>query len=377
MKYVDVKIYSDGAVKGRAYTYKSDLNPNVGDLVIAEMGGGEKTLQVVGFADEATAQQKAVDGGFEYKEILRIASEEETQKTSSFELKTEEIQTAVISFNYDDIKKELQSAMAKYQGIIVTEDTLQGCKATQKDLAGLRRKIDTYRKEKKQEAEKPIKAFEAKCKDLIAEIDKVESPIKEGIAVFDERKKDEKATEALKIIDEVVADIGLEAKYANELTVIDKYRNLSQKASDTKQDVTARALLLKEKQDQEKERMEVFAQAIENENGRLTRKLTIDSFKTLIASGANTATVMREIKLQADTIYEAENPVEEPPAEEIKEEPVKSEPPVVEPISVPEQEEPVYKATYVFTGKLSSLQQISRLAESLGVIKEVVDTIKL
>ena len=37
--------------------------------------------------------------------------------------------------------------MDKYKGIVVTEEGLQDCKATQKKLAGLRNNIDKYRKD--------------------------------------------------------------------------------------------------------------------------------------------------------------------------------------------------------------------------------------
>ena len=76
------------------------------------------------------------------------------------DIQVKEFQAPVIVINYETLKAELEKFLADYTGIVVTEDTLAGCKAAQKELASLRVKIDTYRKDKKKELEKPIKNFE-------------------------------------------------------------------------------------------------------------------------------------------------------------------------------------------------------------------------
>ena len=65
------------------------------------------------------------------------------------ELRIKNEQLPVIEINYEDVKKSLEETMGKYKGIVVTEEGLQDCKATQKKLAGLRNNIDKYRKDKK------------------------------------------------------------------------------------------------------------------------------------------------------------------------------------------------------------------------------------
>lgn len=40
----------------------------------------------------------------------------------------------VIEINFEQIKTNLTDTLRKYNGIIVTEETLSGCKATQKNL---------------------------------------------------------------------------------------------------------------------------------------------------------------------------------------------------------------------------------------------------
>ncbi len=73
----------------------------------------------------------------------------------------------VINANFEEVKASLIETMEKYKGIVVTEDGLKDCKATQKDLAKIRRDIDTYRKLIKKEMTAPIIEFENECKEII------------------------------------------------------------------------------------------------------------------------------------------------------------------------------------------------------------------
>ena len=79
--------------------------------------------------------------------------------------------------NFEEVKASLIEGAEKYKGILVTEDGLKDCKATQKDLASTRIKLDNYRKEIKKEMLKPIDVFESQCKELIALVAEVEKPV--------------------------------------------------------------------------------------------------------------------------------------------------------------------------------------------------------
>lgn len=239
----------------------------------------------------------------------------ENEKMIELEI-TKEI-LPVISVNFEEVKAALESNMSKYQNIIVTEETLKGCKATQKELAGLKIKIDTYRKDKKKKFSEPIVEFENKCKDLISLVESVESPIKDGIRVFDDEKKAEKAKIAQQIIDEVIKENGLSEKYAIQLTVIDKYTNLTAKESEVKDDVNQRAMTLKSEQDREEELLNIIVSTIETENKRINQKLSLSDFQRLINLGSSTSDILTDIKEKAERIYQAENTPKEEPKEEL------------------------------------------------------------
>lgn len=309
--YISVKKLEDGEVKGKAYSYQADDSIKVGDVILAEFGKSEALLKVTEINLDPL-QFENLD--YEIKHIIGIAEEPEPL----VEIKVTEETLPVISINYDEIKANLESEMAKYENIVVTEETLKGCKATQKELAGLKNKIDRYRLDKKKIFSAPIVEFENKCKDLISLIETVEFPIKKGIAVFDDETKQEKRKEAQDIIDSVVEKQGLTEKYANRLTVIDKYMNLSATKKSIVEDIEARAMTLKVEQDMENELLEIIKSTIESENARINQKLGIADFQRLIDLGSSTADILAEVKRQADRIYQAENPPKVEPIEIIE-----------------------------------------------------------
>jgi hypothetical protein len=280
----------------------------------------------------------------------------------------------VIQINFDQIKAELSETLKIYKNIVVTEETLPGCKQTQKELAGIRIKLDTYRKDKKKELSKPIEAFENQCKELIALIEQAEAPIKDGIKVFDDQKREEKRLVAVKLIGIVIDEIGLNEKYGARLDVSEKYCNLTAKESDVKSDLEARAMALKVEQDREAELMEIIQDSIDTENKRIESKLKFEDFKRLIDRGVPTKDILAEVKASADRIFRAEHPEPKP---EVKPEPAPE--PIQEPEInhaeqvIKEAEETTYYATYRITGKKNDLLAVSQFLKDNGLTYKVIE----
>lgn len=240
-------------------------------------------------------------------------------------------QLPVISMNYEEVKLSIEESLKKYKGIVVTEAGLQDCKSTQKELAGLRRKIDDYRKTVKREMEIPIKEFEGKCKELVTLVDQVEKPIKEGIAEFDNNRREEKRIKALTFIQIAIEENDLEEKYSSQLTVIDKYLNLSATEKSVVEDIEQRAAALKQQQNADKAKAEMIKATIETTldsvNKTIKTPLEYKDFEKYIEFGWDIARIVREINDKADLIRKAEQPRQEielpadlkPKAPEVKE----------------------------------------------------------
>ena len=125
---------------------------------------------------------------------------------------TEE-QLPVISMNFEEMEERLKGMLTQFKRLKVTDETLPLCKEKQKELAGWKRKINSFRKDKKKELSKPIVEFEEQCKELILRISEVESPIKEQIETFDDEKREEKRKVAVEILKEVARKVGLNDKF--------------------------------------------------------------------------------------------------------------------------------------------------------------------
>lgn len=295
------------------------------------------------------------------------------------EFQIKEFQVPVIKINFDELKAELESNLKDYEGLVVTEETLTGCKAAAKELSSVRRKVDQYRKDKKKEAEKPIKEFESQCKTLISLIEEVEKPIKEGIQVFDDKKREENRVMAESIIAEVVESTGLNEKYGKRLTVIDKYMNLTATQKAVREDAETRAFALKVEQDRENERIDIIQGVIDSENSRINTKLSMDEFRFMIDSDFSTSVILEEIKNKATKIYEAENkPKEEPQAipeaqkvPETQETPAEPQKPVQE---APEQQ---YTATIKLFGTAEQLRSVSQFIRDHGISYKVLEQKKI
>lgn len=357
--FVKVKIVeSNGTVKGRAYTYESENDLAIGDKVIADMAGSDKVLMVVDFARPEDYE----DVDFEIKKIKSIylgeADSDGVLPEKTIDILIEKETLPVIKINFEDLKSELTETLQKYNNIVVTEQSLSGCKSTQKELAGLRIKIDNYRKDKKKELSAPIVVFEEQCKELVALIEKAEQPIKDGIKVFDDKKKDGKRELAIKVISKVVEETGLFAKYAQKLDVLERYCNLTATELDIRNDVEARAMALRVEQDRELELIEIIKSTIDSENEKIKSKMSLVDFQRVMDMGMPTTQVITEIKARAQKIYAAEN-IKEELKEEVKQEVVEIKEEPKEPII-----QQKYFAVYKIIGTERELLSLSAYIKS-------------
>ena len=216
----------------------------------------------------------------------------------------------IINMNFEEVKTSLTETMERYKGIVVTEEGLKDCKATQKELSGLKKNIDTYRKTVKKEIEKPIKEFEGQCKELISLIDEVEKPIKEGIEVFNEKVREEKREYARSIISQAIAANNLEEKYSSQIHILDSYTNLTTTKKFIKEDIEEKANRLKLQQDQDKAQAEILKSTIiatvEGANSTLNTKMKAEEFYKYIERGYSIAQIVNEINRAAELIRRTE-----------------------------------------------------------------------
>lgn len=219
---------------------------------------------------------------------------------------------ANIETNFTEVRENLKVSLEKYKGLLVSEETLKDCKATQKELAGLRNKVDSYRKETKSKLQEPIKKFEEECKELLSLIVEVEKPIKEGIAKFDEERRQEKVLLALDYLNKQLEENNINEKFRKNISIHDIKINLTNSIKSIKEEIDFKISNIKALQKSEEKEKEILKAAvmkqIEQENSELNTKLTYSEFSSFVEEGWTVDKLMTLIKGQANKIKQAEAP---------------------------------------------------------------------
>ena len=357
----------DGEPNGREYTYYGDDGLTVGEIIEVPV----KNTVCAAVVTRINIPESEVES---FRDNIKTIGEDYTDAEAGDAALADlhvDATLPVIKTNFGEIRKNLGKHLLKYKNLVVTEETLSLCKAKQKELAGLRTRVDAYRKDKKRELSKPIDAFEAECREIEALIGDVEKPLKEGIAVFDDVKRNGNRETALRLMKEIADGTGLTERYAARLTVPDRCRNTTAKEREIRSDITAEAMTLKVEQDREAELLGIIRLTIEAENKRLNSKMELSQFERLMDGGLKTADVIAEIKSRADMIHLAENPPPEGGREEPQPEaaagtsdkgpPVHGNPGPHEAAETHGTAAPagIYRAAYIITGTERELMSVS------------------
>lgn len=265
---------------------------------------------------------------------------------------------AVVNVNFEEVKTSLTENLEKYKGIVVTDDNLKDCKDIQKGLSKLKKDIDSNRKDIKKQLEAPIKNFEGQCKELVALISEVDAPIKEGIAIFDEMKREEKREYARAMIKEALAEYPLDNKYSNSLTVLDKYTLVATSKKAIKEDVFSRAEELYKIQEDEKriyqENLIIIKETIDQANANILSKINADLYIKKLEDGMNPTYIIREINSTANNLRLAEERAAKAAEEKAKREQEKLE--KEEGKEVPKEQAPQEKTTSIKDVKKDNTQ---------------------
>lgn len=216
------------------------------------------------------------------------------------------VQPAIITYNYETVKKCVELKAQEYAGIIVTDDNLKQAKQDRDNLASARVAIDKFRKAKKKEMSVNIDLMEKQCKELISIIEGVEKPLQAGIDVYDNEKREKRRQQALKFIQTTADSLGLRPEYASKLAVKDFYLNLTGTQKEVKEDINKEGLALKGEQDKHDADIQTILTVIESVNNSLSTKLDAEEFINALKI-YSVSKIVDNINDRADQLREAEN----------------------------------------------------------------------
>jgi hypothetical protein len=108
-----------------------------------------------------------------------------------------------ITFNFEELKAELQESVKKYETVVYTEDQVKIAKADKAALNKLKKALNDERIRREREYMQPFNEFKAKINEIISIIDKPLGLIDKQVKKYDEVKKTEKAGEIEKLFNNI------------------------------------------------------------------------------------------------------------------------------------------------------------------------------
>lgn len=139
----------------------------------------------------------------------------------------------IIENNGEEVKAWLSEVMQKYDGLVVTPESIKSAKEDKAKLNKLRTALEERRKEVKRDYLAPYMKFEEKYKEILALIDKPISAIDTQIKALDEQEQQEKFTKIGQYFQEITKDLGfsvvldkiIDPKWRNKTNPIEKICN--------------------------------------------------------------------------------------------------------------------------------------------------------
>ena len=124
----------------------------------------------------------------------------------NFELKVQAPQNKPVSWNFAELKGNLETALTDYQNRVYTEDTIAEAKEDRAKLNKLKKAINDERIAREKEYMQPFNEFKAQAKELCDMIDTASSGIGEQLEAFEQKRLDEKTSHIQTLFSDVASN---------------------------------------------------------------------------------------------------------------------------------------------------------------------------
>lgn len=127
----------------------------------------------------------------------------------NFELKVQAPKNKPVVWNFDELKSNLETALADYQSRVYTEDMITEAKEDRTKLNKLKKAINDERISREKEYMQPFAEFKAQAKELCDMIDTASSGIGEQLEAFEQKRLDEKTSHIQSLFNDVASNYDL------------------------------------------------------------------------------------------------------------------------------------------------------------------------
>ena len=156
-----------------------------------------------------------------------------------FVVKTDlaKLQPQEIESNFEETKQWLESALAPYSAMVVSEDAIADAKKSRAEINKVKLALDEKRKSVKKQWVQPFLVWEAKVNELIALCDSASKNIDNQVKNFENTAKEQKKAELKEFFDTNASAADVDFYINFEMAFNPKWLNASVKIETAKQEI--------------------------------------------------------------------------------------------------------------------------------------------
>lgn len=197
---------------------------------------------------------------------------------NELQIRTLSSEPAKIEFNKEQIVKELNEALKKYENLVFTEENTPEIRKVLAELRKGKTAADEYRKSIKKELTAPVTEFEKEIKSITALFDNVIDPLNNQLKEYVERKREEKRLELQEHIDNYTKEIELLPKYVSQIEIDSSFLTQSHSIKTAKESLEFRANNLLSEQNLEKMNQEAIETYVKLKNSEHEFNLSVVAY---------------------------------------------------------------------------------------------------
>lgn len=134
-----------------------------------------------------------------------------TEVNHTPQLEVKKFELGVIETNLNDLEAYVNENLAKYQGLVYTDDQIKDAKTDRRNLNNLGKAINDWRIRQEREFNEPFAAVKEQCNRVVGRIKETSGEIDSQVKAYEQSKKEQKKQQIAAYWDEIkLHDIPLE-----------------------------------------------------------------------------------------------------------------------------------------------------------------------
>jgi hypothetical protein len=188
------------------------------------------------------------------------------------------VDTKLLLKNKEYYLQTAKETVAKYVGVIVTEDNLPDFKSTATYLKGKAKALNDARISAVEPYSTMLKELKSDCDDIINIFSSCADDISKQVKVFDQEEQDRKKAQINDIIQKTLSDLGIDNNSKDQIIFGDKWLNKTEKIKDITASIYAQAQVIFAKQELRKANIIARESLIARLNNEYDQQFVADNF---------------------------------------------------------------------------------------------------